>query len=53
VELQRNAAPVHLVSYYRYFSFLPNGSFLYRTTPLPLKTVHRSLRPGQQHGRAK
>jgi hypothetical protein len=53
VELQRNAAPVHLVSYYRYYRFMRDGSFVYRTTPQPLKVVHRSLRGGQQQGKAR
>lgn len=36
--------PVHLVCYYRYFRFLPDGTFLYRTSPEVLVKVERSLR---------
>jgi hypothetical protein len=53
VELRRSVAPVSLVSYYRYFRFLRDGTFLYRTTPQPLKAVHRSMRSAQQQARAK
>jgi hypothetical protein len=37
----RNA--VHLVLYYRYVRFHPDGSFCYRTSPEPLARVHKSL----------
>jgi hypothetical protein len=53
VELRRSVAPVSLVSYYRYFRFLRDGTFLYRTTAQPLKAVHRSRRSAQQQARAK
>lgn len=36
--------PVHLVCYYRYFRFFPDGTFVYRTSPeVPVK-VERSMR---------
>lgn len=35
--------PVHLVCYYRYIRFLPNGTYVYRTSPLVLKHVFKSL----------
>jgi F-box protein 9 len=34
---------VHMVCYYRYFRFLPGGSFAYRTSPEPVAKVARSL----------
>ncbi|PSC69046.1 F-box 7 [Micractinium conductrix] len=34
---------VHLVLYYRYMRFYPDGTFAYRTSPEPLARVHRSL----------
>jgi len=36
--------PVHLVTYYRYFRFLPHGSFYYRTSPETLSKIANSLR---------
>lgn len=36
--------PVHLVCYYRYFRFFPDGTLLYRTTPEVPAIVERSLR---------
>lgn len=35
--------PVHLVCYFRYLRFFPQGEFAYRTTPLPLSAVAPSL----------
>lgn len=35
--------PVHLVCYYRYIRFLPNGMYVYRTSPMVLKQVIKSL----------
>ncbi|KAJ9505157.1 hypothetical protein QJQ45_029282, partial [Haematococcus lacustris] len=43
--------PVHVVVYFRYYRFLPDGSLLYRTSPLPIAKVARSLAtlsPSQQ-----
>eukprot|EP00887_Chlorella_sp_A99_P002797 scaffold6.g2797.t1 len=34
---------VHLVLYFRYLRFLPDGTFLYRTTPHPPSAVAKSL----------
>lgn len=34
---------VHLVSYFRYFRFLPDGTFIYRTSPLVVSKVVKSL----------
>lgn len=34
---------VHLVLYFRYIRFFPDGTFSYRTSPEPLAKVHRSL----------
>ncbi|PNW81649.1 hypothetical protein CHLRE_06g254450v5 [Chlamydomonas reinhardtii] len=34
---------VHLVSYYRYFRFLPDGTYLYRTSPQILNKVAKSM----------
>lgn len=34
---------VHLVLYFRYLRFFPDGTFSYRTSPDPLAKVHRSL----------
>lgn len=42
----RNA--VHLVLYFRYLRFFPDGSFAYRTSPEPLSRVHRTLATRQQ-----
>ena len=36
--------PVHLVCYYRYFRFFPDGTLLYRTSPEVPSMVERSLR---------
>ncbi len=36
--------PVHLVCYYRYLRFLPDGTLLYRTSPEIPSKVERSLR---------
>lgn len=55
---------VHLVAYYRYLRFMPDGTILYRTSPDPVAKVARSLlHPsrrrqeagggGPQHGRFK
>ncbi|GFR39682.1 hypothetical protein Agub_g154 [Astrephomene gubernaculifera] len=38
-----NHRPVHLVTYFRYYRFLPNGTFLYRTSPLVISKVARSM----------
>lgn len=35
--------PVHLVCYYRYYRFFPDGKLLYRTSPENLSRVVRSL----------
>ncbi|KAG0592611.1 hypothetical protein M758_1G260000 [Ceratodon purpureus] len=35
--------PVHLVCYYRYLRFYPNGKFLYKTSPLRVKEVAKSM----------
>ncbi|KAK2077671.1 hypothetical protein QBZ16_004517 [Prototheca wickerhamii] len=35
--------PVHLVCYFRYYLFRPDGSFVYRTSPDPLSKVVKSL----------
>lgn len=35
--------PVHLVCYYRYMRFLPNGRYVYRTSPLVLRQIIKSL----------
>jgi hypothetical protein len=35
--------PVHLVVYYRYFRFFPNGTVITRTSPEPLHNVWQSL----------
>lgn len=39
-----NHKPVHLVTYFRYFRFFPDGSFLYRTSPHTVAKVAKSLR---------
>ncbi|EFJ48339.1 hypothetical protein VOLCADRAFT_81203 [Volvox carteri f. nagariensis] len=50
--------PVHLVSYFRYYRFLPDGTFLYRTSPNVVSKVANcpSLRavrgPGGEAARA-
>ena len=44
VEL-RSRVPVHLVVYFRYYAFYPNGTFLYRTTPAPPSTQRVLSRP--------
>ena len=36
--------PVHLVLYYRYIRFFPDGQFLYKTTPATVSKVVRRLR---------
>lgn len=36
--------PVHLVSYYRYYRFFSDGSFLYRTSPFVVNRVEKTLR---------
>lgn len=36
--------PVHLVCYYRYFRFFPDGTLLYRTSPEVPVQVQRSMR---------
>lgn len=35
--------PVHLVCYFRYYRFMPNGSLLYRTSPEALSKVAKTL----------
>lgn len=35
--------PVHLVCYFRYYRFFPEGRLLYRTTPLALKKAAREM----------
>ncbi|GAX73494.1 hypothetical protein CEUSTIGMA_g946.t1, partial [Chlamydomonas eustigma] len=35
---------VNLVLYYRYYRFLPDGTLLYRTSPLTISKVAKSLR---------
>ena len=35
--------PVHLVAYYRYCRFFPDGTFVYRTTPETVSKVAKSL----------
>mmetsp|Transcript_2383 Transcript_2383/g.5558 ORF Transcript_2383/g.5558 Transcript_2383/m.5558 type:complete len:343 (+) Transcript_2383:138-1166(+) len=35
--------PVHLVCYYRYVRFLPNGTFLYKTTPSTISKVAKRM----------
>jgi len=42
VELRREKT-VHLVTYFRYFRFFPDGSLLYRTSPLTIKQVVKTL----------
>lgn len=42
--------PVHLVCYYRYMRFLPNGMYMYRTSPLVLKQVIKSLQWDRSSG---
>ena len=36
--------PVHLVTYYRYYRFLPHGIFYYRTSPETVSKIVNSLR---------
>jgi F-box protein 9 len=43
--------PVHLVCYYRYIRFLPDGTLLYRTSPEVPSKVERSLRQGSARSR--
>ncbi|GIL57692.1 hypothetical protein Vafri_12858 [Volvox africanus] len=38
-----NHKPVHLVSYFRYYRFLPDGTFLYRTSPHVVSKVAKSM----------
>lgn len=35
--------PVHLVAYYRYVKFFPDGTFLYRTTPETVSKVAKTM----------
>ncbi|EFN58921.1 hypothetical protein CHLNCDRAFT_19561, partial [Chlorella variabilis] len=42
---------VHLVLYFRYLCFFPDGSFAYRTSPEPLSRVYRSLATPPSHPR--
>ena len=47
--------PVHIVLYYRYIKFFPDGRFLYKTTPQTVSKVARRLRripqgPSPAHG---
>jgi F-box protein 9 len=39
----RREKPVHLCLYFRYLRFLPKGRFVYRTSPMVLKHVVKSL----------
>lgn len=41
--------PVHLVCYFRYYRFMPNGSLLYRTSPEALSKVAKSLMQPHHH----
>jgi hypothetical protein len=49
---------VHLVLYFRYLRFFPDGTFAYRTSPEPLGRMYRTLLPAPagakqaQRGRA-
>jgi hypothetical protein len=36
-------APVHLVVYYRYYLFRPEGTFAYKTSPNPVRQVAREI----------
>jgi len=44
--------PVHLVCYYRYMRFYPNGRFLYKTSPQRVKEVVKSMqgKPSKSDG---
>ncbi|KAG2492813.1 hypothetical protein HYH03_008972 [Edaphochlamys debaryana] len=42
-EFKRSSAPVHLVTYFRYYRFFPDGTFVYRTSPNILAKVVKSL----------
>eukprot|EP00775_Hariotina_reticulata_P009348 gene9348-9511_t len=48
----RHEKAVHLVTYFRYFRFFPDGSLLYRTSPHTIKQVVKTLlkSPGQAKG---
>lgn len=50
-EWRARGNPVHLVAYYRYCRFFPDGTFLYRTTPEAVGKVARTLatRSARQH----
>ncbi|CAI5509751.1 unnamed protein product [Closterium sp. Naga37s-1] len=39
----RNKRPVHMVCYYRYICFLPNGKVLYKTSPQVVRDVARQM----------
>ena len=41
----RERKPVHLVCYYRYWRFFDDGTLNYRTSPLTVSKVAKSLRP--------
>lgn len=41
----RERKPVHLVSYYRYWRFFDDGTLNYRTSPLTVGKVYKTLRP--------
>jgi F-box protein 9 len=41
----RERKPVHMVSYYRYWRFFDDGTLNYRTSPLTVSRVAKSLRP--------
>lgn len=43
----RRSATCHLVTYYRYFRFFPDGSLLYRTSPNTVARVAKSLQPAR------
>lgn len=47
-----NHKPVHLLCYYRYFRFLPDGSLMYRTSPSTVSKVARSMRRRGAAGQA-
>ncbi|PRW56111.1 F-box 7 [Chlorella sorokiniana] len=45
----KTKSAAHLVLYFRYFRFFPDGTFAYRTSPEPLSKVHRSLAAPPKH----
>lgn len=47
----RREKTCHLVTYFRYFRFFPDGTLLYRTSPNTVKQVAKSLQRNPcQHG---